>query len=112
MEVVELVAEFKAKVEALVAEKEKIAFDSGVASVPVTPGGFTQEQVDALVAAAVAEKDKEIEQLKAEKADLEANADAKVSEAVAAFKADLLAKYEEQQVAETQAETGFKDLLK
>lgn len=35
-----------------------------------------------------------------------------IVEGVAAVKAGLLAAYEAQQVAETQAETGFKDLLK
>lgn len=86
-------------------------FAAGVASVPVVPGGFTQEQVDAFVAAAVAPLAEKIALLDAKVLELEAAVLAEAGKLVA-FKADLLAKYEEAQVAESAVETGFKDLLK
>lgn len=52
--------------------------------------------------------------LEGEKAELQAKVDeipALKDQAVAEFKADLLAKYETQQVSETDGETGFKALL-
>jgi hypothetical protein len=44
--------------------------------------------------------------------EINVNVDAKISEKIAEFKADLLKKYEEQQVAESQGETGFLEALK
>lgn len=73
---------------------------------------YSQVEAEAMVAAAV-------EPLKLEVSDLLGKIEAlngaiapQVEAAVAAMKADLLAKYEASQVAESTVETGFKDLLK
>ena len=94
-----------------------IGFEEGKNSVPVvTPGGFTQEQVDAMIAEQVeplkkslAEKEIEIATLK-EAIPLQINEQVQI--ALAALKADLLAKLEAQQAAETEGEISFKELLK
>ncbi len=69
---------------------------------------FSQADLDAAVSAAVSPLQQRIGELEV----LVAGIDGKVAEAVAAFKSELLAKYEEQQVAENEGETGFKNLLR
>ena len=101
----------QASADALAKQKYDEGFAAGVASVPVVPGGFTQEQVDAAVLAAVEPLQKKVSDLEAKVAELEASVQPKIDAAVAAYKADLLAKYEAQQVAESEGETGFKNLL-
>jgi flagellar biosynthesis/type III secretory pathway protein FliH len=119
-----LIAELTLKLvdtEAAIAEAKKAAYDegfaAGVASVP-TPGGeekiYSQVELDAKVAEAVAAMEMQLADATAKIAELEAKVgeiDAKVAEALAAFKAELKAKYEEQQVAESASETGFAALL-
>ena len=97
-------------------------FADGVASQPppvddVTP--FSQADIDAAVLAAVeplqsqvSAMQSEMDALKLQVEELQLGIEAAKSEAVSSFKAELLAKYEEQQVAESQGETGFGDLLK
>ncbi len=98
-------------------------FEAGVASVPVSTKIYDQAEVDAMVAAAIApiqlmveEGKAQIEALKMELEAAKSEIDSKISEAVAAatatFKAELLAQYEAQQVAESEGETGFAALLK
>lgn len=100
----------QASADALAKAKYDEGFAAGVASVPVVPGGFSQEQVDAFIAAAVAPLNEKIALLDAKIVELEAALVAEAGKLVA-FKADLLAKYEAQQVAESEGETGFKNLL-
>lgn len=52
------------------------------------------------------------QELLAKVAEVESSVPGKIAEALVAFKAELLAKYEEKQVVESQAETGFAELLK
>lgn len=93
-------------------------FAAGVASViipPVSDKIFSQAEADALVAAAVAPLEARVVELEAKVTELSADIGSQVAAGVAAamvdFKASLLAKYEEQQVAESESETGFKSLL-
>jgi hypothetical protein len=67
-----------------------------------------QVQIDALNAQ-ITEKDTKISNLENQVAQF--NAEQIKADAVAAFKAELKAKYEEQQVAETAGETGFLGFL-
>lgn len=53
----------------------------------------------------------QISSLNQQLADLDASIPGKVADAVAAFKSELKAKYDEMQVVETEAETGFGSLL-
>lgn len=96
---------------------EDKGFDLGVAQAGIPAGDKIYTEADLQ-----AEKELVAAPLKAEKAvleaklvELQASVDKMpelVNKAVADMKAALLAKYEEAQVAETNAETGFKDLLK
>lgn len=93
-----------------------LGFEDGKNSVPVVPGGFTQEQVDAMIAEAVdplkkslAEKDAEIVALK-ESIPVEVSTQVQI--AIAALKADLAAKFAEAQASESSLEGAFADLLK
>jgi uncharacterized small protein (DUF1192 family) len=105
----------QATADKLVKEAYDKGFADGVASVPpvgedTTP--FSQADIDAAVAAAVAPMNEQIVALQAEVEGLKAQIEQVKSEAVAAFKAELLAKYEEMQVVESQLETGFGEMLK
>ena len=62
--------------------------------------------------AKIAELEVKEQQLLVKLAEAESSVPGKVSEALAAFKAELLVKYAEKQVVESAAETGFADLLK
>lgn len=84
-------------------------FADGVASVnPSSDKIYSQAELDAKLAEALLPLQLKIEELEKKVTELEIAQDAKVN----AFKAELLAKYEAQQVAESEGETGFKDLLK
>lgn len=90
-------------------------FAAGVASVPVSDKVFSQAEVDAMLAPL----NEQVLTMQGRIAELEgvvAGIDQKVSDAVALalseFKAILAAEYEARQVAETEIETGFKELLK
>lgn len=112
-------------VEAGVDAAKKAAYDAGfadgVASVPPpVPGDkiYSQEELDAAVAAAKVELQKQVDELSAKVAELEvklADVDAvvaaKVEEAIKAFKADLKAKYVAAQEAESKDEADFGALL-
>jgi hypothetical protein len=95
-------------------EATKAAYDKGFAdgvkSVVVEPSDkiFSQEEADALVAEAVLPLEKKIKELEV----VIAGIDKLVADKLADFKAELLAKYNDLQVAETAAEVGFGDLLK
>ncbi len=93
-------------------QKYEEGFAAGVASVPVSEKIYTQAELDAAVQASVLPLQEQIVSLQAQVDGMQAQIDAKVAEAMALFKADLLAKYEAQQVVESDSETGFKDLLK
>ena len=73
---------------------------------------YSQAELDAKLEEAIDAVSAEIESLKAELEATKASVEPKIEEAIKAFKADLLAKYEEQQVAESESETGFAALLK
>lgn len=83
-------------------------FAAGVASVPVSDKVFSQADVDALLAPLQAQ----VADLQAQVSALQSSLDQKVAEAVAAIKADLLAKYQELEVALQDKEVGFEQLLK
>jgi hypothetical protein len=90
-------------------------FIDGVASVPAAPEDttpFSQMDLDAAVAAAIEPMAMEIAMLKEKVAMLEVEIQEAAAKAVAAFKMELMSKYEAQQVAETEGETGFKEMLK
>lgn len=90
-------------------------FADGVASVPppvVSDKIFSQEELDAAVKAAVEPLQARVVELEALVEEIKAGVQPKIDEALAAFKAELLAKYEAQQVVESETETGFKELLK
>lgn len=85
-------------------------FAAGVAS--VADKIYSQVEMDAAIEAAVAPLKLEIEAMKLEIEALKLQVEEQGKAAVAAFKAEMLAKYEEMQVVETEAETGFKEFLK
>lgn len=95
------------ELQASAAAKEQAKYDEGYAAglLAGSAGGkiYSQEEADALIAAAVNPLKDEIAALKLEVDALKA--------AHLQFKADLKAAYEAQQVAETEGETGFKNLL-
>lgn len=95
-------------------------FEDGLAQAGQAGGPdkiFSNEEMEAELAplrAEIADLKAAAEVATTEKAELQAKVDeipALKDQAVAEFKADLLAKYEAQQVAETDGETGFKALL-
>lgn len=105
----------QATADKLVKEAYDKGFADGVASVPpagedVTP--FSQADLDAAVAAAVGPLNEQIAAMQVELDGLKASVEQIKADAVAAFKAELLAKYEEMQVVESQLETGFGEMLK
>lgn len=81
-----------------------VAIETGVATLKNEITAFGQEQYDAGFAAGSATGNGKLYS--------EDEKNALVAAAVAQFKADLLAQYQAQQVAEAQAETGFENLLK
>jgi len=96
--------------QALVDQAYQKGFADGVASVPtpVSEKIYTQEELDAKIQEALFPVNEKVAALEAEVALVPQ----KVAEGVAAFKAELLAKYNELQVAETATEVGFAELLK
>ena len=117
---IDAVAAALADSEAAVMAAKQASYDEGFANgkaegagpvEPVEPGSkiFDQAEVDAMIASAIAPLEAKIVELEAS---IEAKAEEAASVKVAALKAELLAKYEAQQVAETAEETGFADLLK
>lgn len=85
-------------------------FAAGVASVVVSDKIYSQAELDAKIAEAVAPLNAKIVELDVKVAELSAAVVAEAGKLVA-YKAELLAKYEAQQVAESEGETGFKNLL-
>ena len=105
---VSLINELQAKLvdaEAALSESVKTAYDKGfadgVASVPppVTDKIFSQAEVDAMLAEAVAPLQKKIEDLEA----VVASVDQKIADAIIAFKADLLVKVKDIEAIENAA---------
>jgi hypothetical protein len=105
-------------------EKYNEGFQSGKDSIqlpdPSNPDViYTQQQMNDAVTAGKEQQKLETElELGVKISELQAQVDAvpgllesAKSESVAAFKAELKAKYEEQQVVESSSETGFKSLL-
>jgi L-lactate utilization protein LutC len=80
----------------------------------VTPSDkiYTQVDLDSAVNAAVLPLQAEIDQLKGQISEVNAGVDERVAKGFADLKAQLAAAYAEKQVVETQAETGFAELLK
>lgn len=108
-----------ADAEAALAAAKQLSYDegfaAGVASVPpVEPGDkiYSQAELDAAVVAAKEEVQAQLAVVQAELDALKLEVDSKIATAVAAMKAELLAAYEAQQVAESEGETGFAGLLK
>lgn len=82
-------------------------FAAGVASVGPGDKIYSQAELDAIVLPL----NEKIAALELTVNELSASIPVKIAEAVAAFKAELLAKYEAAQVVESDVETGFKNLL-
>lgn len=101
----------QASADALAKAKYDEGFAAGVASVGGGEKIYSQAELDAKIVEAIAPLNVKIAELDAKVLELEAAVLAEAGKLVA-FKADLLAKYEEAQVAESAVETGFKDLLK
>lgn len=99
--------------EELAKAKYDEGFAAGVASVvpPVGDKIYSQAELDLAVESAVLPLQEQITMLQGQVDGIPALVDAKVIEAVALCKAELLAKYEAQQAAETSTEASFKDLL-
>lgn len=97
---------------ALIESEKQAACDEGYASGMAASSGsdklYSQAELDAKIQDAILPLQEEINILKSQSIDVEAV----IFEAKSELKAELLAKYEEQQVAESQAETGFLELLK
>lgn len=107
--------------EQLAKEQYDKGFADGVASVPppVNDKLYSQEELDMAIQSAMAPLQEQvstmqgqIDNLSQRVIDLQNGMDAAKAEAISVFKAELLAKYQEQQVAETAGETGFEGLLK
>jgi hypothetical protein len=99
-----------ADAKALVDQAYQKGFADGAASVSVPPSDklYSEEELQAKIKEALFPLEEKITSLEAEISLLPQ----KIEEGVAAFKAELLAKYNELQVAETAAEVGFGELLK
>lgn len=93
-----------------------LGFEDGKNSVPVGPGGFTQEQVDLMIAEQVEPLKKSLAEKELELAALKEAIPVQINEqvqiALVALKADLLAKLKAQQEIETKSELDFEKLLK
>lgn len=107
-------ADAQAAAESIAKEAYDKGFADGVASVPPVPTDkiYSQEDLDAAVKAAAEPLQARVAELEAQVADMPAAIDAKVAEAMAAFKADLLAKYEAQQADESAGESAIREMLK
>lgn len=113
----QMLVEAQSKVEALTklqteidAEKQA-AYDEGFTAGAASIGSdvvYTEAELQAKLAEAVAPLNTKVEELSAEVQLIPA----KLDEAKVSVKAELAAKYAELQVAESQIETGFGDLLK
>ena len=107
-----------AALEAALPAELKAARDAGFAEGVAQTGVdkiYNQAELDAKIEEATAALKLQLDESALKISELEAKVgeiDAKVAEAVAAMKADLLAQYEAQQVAESSSETGFAALLK
>lgn len=127
-----LVSELQAKIEeqsASIEAEKQASYDEGFAAGAASVGSdkiYSQAELDAAIAQAKAELEAQngdlmvqldgvkaqVLSLESQFAELQASVETKVSEAVAAFKADLLAKYEAAQAAESEIEASIADLLK
>jgi hypothetical protein len=72
---------------------------------------YSQTEVDQIVASTVQPLQDQISALQDENTKLKADVQPHIDAAIAAFKAEAKAKYEAQQVAETQGETGFAEVF-
>ena len=86
-------------------------FVDGVASVPKVDKLYSQEEADAFVLAAVEPLQAEISGLLAKIEELGGSIQPKIDEAIAAFKAELKAKYQAAQAEESGKESEFGMLL-
>jgi len=99
-------------------EVAKAKYDEGFAAgvksmqAPHSDKIYSQAELDAKVEEVVAPLIEQIEALKKDIEAAKAEVQPKIDEAILAFKAELLAKYNEQQVVESESETGFAELLK
>ena len=91
-----------------------LGFEAGKASVVIPPSDkiYSQLEVDQKISEAIIPLQEQIIVLQAKVDGFPLVLDQEKAAAVLAFKAELLVKYEEKQVVESQAETGFADLLK
>lgn len=105
---IEQITALKVVLEAEVKAAHDAGFAEGVASVSVGEKIYSQEELDALIAPLQAK----IEELTITVSAMQVEFEAKVAEAVAKVKADLLAAYESEQASESAAESVFKELLK
>lgn len=109
IEVLAKIEEMRAQFSVEQKAKYDEGFAAGVGSVSSgNPKIYSQEELDAVVIP----MREQIAALQVEVDSIPSKIEAAKSESIAAFKAELLAKYEEKQVVESQAETGFAELLK
>lgn len=105
-------ADAQVSADALAKSKFDEGFAAGVASVlPNVDKIYSQAELDQKVSEAVLPLQEQIVSMQAQLDAVPSVIDMKVGEALAAFKAELKAKYELQQVAETEGEVGFKSFL-
>lgn len=104
----------QASAQALADAKYKEGFDAGVASVvpPSTDKIYSQAELDEAIAMALVPVNQQIAGLQAQIDNFQAQLEQEKQAAVVAFKADLLAKYQAAQSAETEIEKSIEDLLK
>lgn len=105
-------ADAQAAADSIAKEAYDKGFADGVASVPTSDKLYSQEELDAAIAAAVGPLNEKVAELQAQVDSFPAQIDQKVQEAVAALKADLLAKYEAAQADEGDLENSVRELLK
>jgi predicted phage tail protein len=106
------VSELDAQQAASISALDQLIAEVGAEVPPVSDKIYSQADLDAAVAAAILPLQAEINTLKEQIVALTASTEAAVAAAIAGYKAEIALKYAEMQVAETQAETGFAELLK
>lgn len=97
----------QAAADSIAKENYDMGFAAGVASVPADDKIYSQAELDA----AVGPLQEQISALQIQMQDMQNALNQKVADAVAAIKADLLAKYRDLEVVIQTAETGFEQLL-
>lgn len=107
--------ELSAAVAAEIVTANKAGFEEGLNQANQAGGSdkiYSDAEMNQIIAEETAPLKAKIAELEVAVANLQAAIEPAKAEAVAAFKAELAAKYAEQQVVESTSETGFAELLK